>query len=179
MILFETLNNDNFNRFESEIIDVYLRAFTKGESAQIITFDEVKNSLRRIISIGFGVLARIDDKIAGFILAHPLENDEEFPKNLIKEKAYENALYIAEVAVDKEFREQGIAKELIRSMQEAALEMHYKSLILRVWDKNNAGVNLYVNTGFVDSGISIKQTKYRADKTPFEMNKIYLIKNLE
>lgn len=179
MMPIEPIDINNFHLIEKRLTDLYLSAFTKGAHAQLISRQEAVQTLKQLLEKGFGVVANISEEIGGFVMAHPLESDSEFPKEKIAELKFENSLYIAEVVVDERFRGQGIGVAMLNYIESSAKELHFKKLILRVWEKNEAALSLYKKTGFTEAGVTIFQTKYKDDRTPFEMQKIYLYKNLD
>ena len=178
MFLLETIDGQNYSLFEEKLIELYLDAFTTGENAQYIAEEQAKETLKKFIETGFGVIAKQNSQISGFILAYPLHLEEEFPEWKLANPDFENALYIAEVLVAEQFRGQGIASEMLKKIQNIAGEKKYTSVILRVWEDNRQALNLYKKAGFIFTGTEINQIKYRNKNTPFAMRKIYLLKKL-
>lgn len=158
-------------------MNLYLKGFTVGSNAQYISVENAERTLLKLLKMGFGIIALQNEQLAGFLFAFPVEPDEEFPSELKNE--FTNSLYIAEVVVGAEFRERGIATKMLEEMQHTAIKLHYDNLILRVWDENVAALNLYRKAGFKDTGVTIRQTKFKDELTPFGMTKIYLYKNIE
>ncbi len=178
MLILETIDTQNYSLFEEELIKLYLEAFTTGENAQYIAEEQAKKTLKDLIEIGFGVVAKQNSKIAGLLLAYPLRLEEEFPEWKLSNPEFENALYIAEVLVGESFRGQGVASEMLKSIRDSAFEKKYNSLVLRVWEENKRALNLYKKSGFTDTSVEINQIKYKNEKTPFVMRKIYLSKKI-
>lgn len=178
MIELEAININNFNAYQSELERIYLSAFTQGEQAQFISKKEASDTLKKLSEIGFGYIAKSGNQIAGMAFAHSLEKDPEIPLKKCTDFDFRESLYIAEVLVDGQFRGRGIAKELLKKIEEIAVENGYNTLTLRVWDENISAVSLYKKIGFEETGITIYQTKYKNEQTSFEMKKLYLYKKI-
>lgn len=174
MLLYKTIHINDFYQYENELTELYVASFSHDLNMQFISESDAKNSLRSILEKGTGIMVVDDKQPVGLTLFHPLELDTDFPA-----AATANSLYIAEIMVAENYRGKGIAKQMLEKVEEFALENQFKSLTLRVWDKNSVALALYKKLNFIESGIQITQIKHKKDKSPFTMRKIYLHKELK
>jgi GNAT superfamily N-acetyltransferase len=56
--------------------------------------------------------------------------------------------YISNLAVDKEYRRQGVAKKLLKVCEAKAYQWGYKEIYLHVLDSNREARQLYLNLGY-------------------------------
>lgn len=174
MLIYKTIYIDDFHLYEKELTMLYLASFSHGSESEFISELDAKLALQSTLNKGAGIVVISDKQLVGLILFHSLALDDDFSA-----KQLTNSLYIAEVMVDKNYRGKGIAKQMLEKVEMLAISDRFKSLSLRVWDENTAALSLYKKMNFVEIGIDISQMKYKEDKTPFSMRKIYLLKELE
>lgn len=170
------LNQFNYPKFRGEIIELYLNAFTKGEYAQHIPRESAERTLDEMLRDGSGQMAFANDKLAGVLIALPLSRDKEFPRDVCPQIPVATSVYISEVMTNPDFRGKGVATQLINVFLQEAKEV-YTHAVIRVWDENKPALSLYQKMGFTKIG-TITQTKFRTENQPFEMNKIYLYKEI-
>lgn len=170
------LDQFNYPKFRSKIIDLYLNAFTTGEYAQYIPEETAESALDEMLRNGFGNMAFIDDRLAGVLIALPLSYDKEFPTEECPEIPVESSVYIAEVMVHTDFRERGVASHLLETFLQHANEV-YTHTVIRVWDENEPALKLYKKLGFTQIA-AISQNKFRTENDTFEMRKIYMAKEI-
>ncbi len=77
----------------------------------------------------------------------------EFSSEAEIENTYKKYLRINSVYVDRQFRNQGIATQLLTVAQNRAKELGYQYVGLGVLHKNNPAINLYKKFGFGEYGI--------------------------
>lgn len=166
------LDQYNYPKFRAKIIDLYLNAFTTGEYAQHIPDAAAESTLDEMLRNGFGNMAFVDDRLAGALIAFPLEYDNEFPKEQCPDFPVETSLYIAEVMVNSDFQGRGIASRMLQTFL-AEVKGNYTDIVIRVWDENKPAVKLYEKLGFTPLA-TISQTKLKTENETFEMNKVYM-----
>ena len=60
---------------------------------------------------------------------------------------------ILKIAVSKSFRKIGIAKELMKEIEELSIQLQRKKIILEVREGNNSAITLYKKLGYKVNGI--------------------------
>jgi ribosomal protein S18 acetylase RimI-like enzyme len=166
----------NTKKYSGEITDLYIQCFSAGLSAQHIDPLELKSYMQLISDSGYAVLAIEAEQITGALLCLPLTEDKLLPENLKESLNVNKCLYIAELMIDEKARGRGLGKELIRRCTENADRSRYSEIVIRVWEKNEAALHLYLKEGFKPVG-AITQLKRKPDGTELiEMKKIYLSK---
>ena len=177
-LTFFGLDDVNYPKYKSELVDLYTLSFTEGKYAQYISSNAIESSLDAIMRIGFGFMAFHKDQLIGAILCLSLKNDPDFPFDSHLEIDPAKTLYIADLMVHQDFRGEGVAQGLIEHLFTQSESKPYVDAVIRVWDKNIPAVSLYDKLGFKEID-TIVQTKLRKeDKEPFEMKKIYMYKEL-
>lgn len=176
MISYKKANIELYQRYNQRLKHLYLQAFTKDISAQHITEDEAKSYLDAMFTDGYGVFGFSENQLIAVLIAIPPSLDKDRPTSIQENYTDQDTEYIAEVLVDENFRGMGLGKKLMQAYEDQ-LHENIHHILLRVWNKNEAAVNLYLKSGFTICG-SIDQTKYKPiTKTPFTMHKLYMIKN--
>lgn len=170
------LDQFNYPKFRGKIIDLYLNAFTTGEYAQFIPAETAESTLDAMLRNGFGHMAFIGDKLAGVLIALPLSQDPEFPKEDCPDILVENSVYIAEVMVHTDFRERGVASQLLETFLREARDV-FTNVVIRVWDENEPALKMYEKLGFKQIA-DITQTKFLTEEETFEMRKVYMGKEV-
>ena len=164
----------NSSEYRTLIIDLYVEAFSTGQSEQYIDSDELGEYIDLILNEGYAILAIEDNEVTGSVLICPLSYDKYLPAQISESFELKKCLYIAEMMVTEKVRGQGIGKQLMKAFFETADKSRYSDAFIRVWDANIPAISLYKKTGFKAIAI-IQQTKTKADKSgTFVMNKIYL-----
>ncbi|HBG58908.1 GNAT family N-acetyltransferase [Proteiniphilum sp. UBA1028] len=170
------LDEFNYPKFRSKILELYLHAFTTGEYAQFIDPQKAEGMLDEMARKGTGVMAFINGSLSGVALAFSLRHDQEFPSVKVPEVSLDKTLYIAEVIVHADHRGRGVATTMISELLSQAAKS-YTDTVIRVWEMNVPALSLYKKMGFRPVA-SILQTKLNARGEVFEMRKIYLHKPL-
>ena len=172
------LDQLNYPKHRSKLIELYKLSFTEGQHAQYIPPSAIEISLDDIMRIGFGFMAFLKDELVGAVLCLSQKNDPDFPFDAHKELDPEKTLYIAVLMVDEHFRGQGIAQGLLQHLFKLSKPKPYDSAIIRVWDQNIPAVSLYKKLEFEEID-TIFQTKLNKEtKKPFEMKKLYMLRKL-
>lgn len=170
------LDEFNYPKFRTKLVDLYLHSFTTGEYAQYIDPESIESTLDDMLRRGDGIMAFIYDRLVGLLIATPLKSDNEFPQNQYPALKIDHTLYIAEVMVHINERGRGIATKMVQEKLKQAFN-HYTDVVIRVWDKNLPALHLYEKLGF-NPIATILQRKLTPSRQIFEMNKIYLHKKL-
>jgi len=164
----------NSSQYRNGIIDLYVEAFSTGQSEQYIDLDELSEYIDLILNEGYTILAIEDKELTGAVLICPLRYDKYLPAQISESFELKKCLYIAEMMVSEKVRGRGIGKQLLKVFFDSADKSRYSDAFIRVWDANIPAVSLYKKTGF-KAIANILQTKIKADKSgTFLMNKIYL-----
>lgn len=164
----------NSSEYRNGIIDLYIEAFSTGQSEQYIDSDELSKYIDLILNEGYALLVIEDKELTGAVLICPLSYDKYLPAQISELFELKKCLYIAEMMVSEKVRGQGIGKQLMAAFFETADKQRYSDTFIRVWDANIPAISLYKKTGF-KAIANIQQTKTKADKSgTFVMNKIYL-----
>lgn len=175
MIKFRETNSENYT---NEIIRLYNDCFSKGLSQQYIDQTELQHYIAFILKNGTALIASEDEKIAGTLLCYPMSFEPDIPEIIKSRFNINNAVYIAELMVNEEYRGQGIGKNLMNEFLKAPDKNIFKEAFIRVWELNLPALQLYKNMGF-STVASITQEKKRIDGNgTFEMRKLYLHKKL-
>ncbi len=170
------LNEFNYPKFRSQILHLYLHAFTTGEQAQYIDPQEAESTLDEMMRRGTGIFAFTGDRLVGVVLGLPLQYDEDFPADTVPEIVVDTTLYIAELMVHADLRGRGVGTALISELLFREAEAH-TDVVIRVWEKNKPALSLYKRLGFRPVA-TITQTKKHVSGESFEMKKIYLHKKI-
>lgn len=177
-LIFFGLDDVNYPKYKSELIDLYTLSFTEGKYAQYISPNAIESSLDAIMRIGFGFIAFHKDQLIGAILCLSLKNDPDFPFDSHPEIDPAKTLYIADLMVHQDYRGKGVAQGLIEYLFAQSQPKPYVNAVIRVWDKNIPALSLYKKLGFKEIN-TILQTKLRKEnKEPFKMKKIYMYKEM-
>ena len=175
-INFIELNQLSKLKYREQVIELYFQTFTTGEYAQFIERSSIEKTIDGLINIGCGVLALSDEKLVGILLGSPLSEHSDFAFNNIAFDI-DKTIYINEVVVGIDFRGRGIAEKMIGVFFNN-IRGKYNNAVIRVWDKNIPALSLYNKLNF-EPIARITQTKFKTSGEEFEMNKIYLSKNLK
>lgn len=171
-----TVKTTNDFRYLDEIITLYVKTFTVGDSKQYVDLELLSDYMRTILDQGYAVIALSDEQIVGALLCLPLKFDKDLPDSISSQYDVENCIYIAELMVDEKHRGKGIGKKLMIDFQKEMNRDKFHDIFIRVWDQNALALSLYQKMGFVPVA-EITQNKIMPDGlTTFVMNKIYLHK---
>lgn len=168
-----------FRKYQSAIMDIYIEAGTSGVMEQHLEKDAEAAYLTDLLqSGGYGYVVLDGSRLIGFILAEPLADDPLLPDTIRRQFPVERCLYIAEMHVHKDYREQGIGTELMTRFIEEADRKKWEYLFIRAWKNNVRAIRLYQRLGFQLAAI-INQTKIRKDRSgTFVIQKQYLWQKL-
>ncbi len=174
-INYHPLDKISFYTHKNSFIQLYIDAFSHGETAQYIPMDEAATVMNRLMMEGKGWSVFVENVLVGCIIYHPFalhekSVDVDFPDIDIKKTAY-----ISEVMVAPNFQNKGIASVILEKTLKD-ISQSYNSVVIRVWNKNKSALHLYEKKGFKPFA-SITQTKLASENETFEMQKIYMIKN--
>jgi len=166
------------SQYKIDIINLYLEAFSSGQSEQYIDLNELNKYIDSILEHGYALLAIENNLPIGVALICSLTLDRALPQEISEKFNTEKCLYIAEMMVTEDFRGKGIGKKLLEEFENKADRILFKDAFIRVWIENIPAVNLYKKMGF-EVVANIEHTKIKADGSgTFVMQKIYLHKKL-
>lgn len=171
-----TVKITNDFRYRDEVISLYIKTFTSGDSKQYIDLELLNDYMDTVLNQGYAVIALSEDQITGALLCLPLKFDKDLPASISNQYDVENCIYIAELMVDEKHRGEGIGEKLMIDFQKEMNQDKFHDIFIRVWDQNTLALRLYQKMGFVPVA-EITQNKIMPDGlTTFVMNKIYLHK---
>jgi ribosomal protein S18 acetylase RimI-like enzyme len=166
------------SEYKADIINLYIEAFSTGQSEQFIDLEELNKYVDSILEHGYALLAIENNQPIGAALICPLTLDKALPTEISQKFNADKCLYIAEMMVTEAARGKGVGKKLLEEFETRADKAHFQDAFIRVWIENTPAVNLYQKMGF-EVIASIEQTKKTADGNgTFVMQKIYLHKKL-
>lgn len=148
MITYRLATQDDFDAVVSLENECFINPYTVEE----LDYEFNKNPVNKII------VAVSEDKVVGFI---------DFLITF-------NSATIMQVCVTKDFRKQGIAKQLLKEMEDAFpkdIDDKVETLTLEVRESNQAAINLYEKDGY--ETVVIKKHYYKDGE-----NAIYMLKRL-
>lgn len=170
------LDRFSYPLYRDKVVSLYKEVFTTGEYAQKITNHEAEQSLDATMRYGFGKMALEGQRVVALVIAMPLEKHSDFPPVETIDMDQKSVLYIAEVAVHPDFRNMGLGTTLLQEILNRPAG--YTAVLIRVWEENRPACMLYKKLGFRPIA-AISQTKRRPWGEPFEMRKIYFLKQYE
>jgi ribosomal protein S18 acetylase RimI-like enzyme len=115
----------------------YLRNIARQNNSFVALFED---SIRYTPSID-GFVCRTNDRLIGNINISSYQD------------ANEKILFISNVAVHPDYRNQGIAKQLVQKAIDYAWQLHFTSVWLQVRKENEIAHHVYSSIGFKDWGI--------------------------
>lgn len=122
----------------NEVLMLYKEAYAEPPYNEKWEKEILLKKLKDMLSFMKCFVAVINKEIAGVIFFYLYEWDGG------------KRCYIEDLAVDKKFRQNGIAKELIKKVEQYLLKNNVKTIMLDVNKKANA-FKLYESLGFVES----------------------------
>ena len=163
---------------KNEIIDLYVKTFSTGQSEQHIDMTELQQYIDAILDKGFSYLYIENEIVVGALLSCPLDLDKAIPPEIYNHFSIDNCVYVAEMMVTEQARGLGIGTKLLNEFFRTVDKTMYTDAFIRVWDENVGAISLYQKVGF-EQIANIEQIKKKLDgKGTFVMKKIYLHKKL-
>lgn len=146
----EELNPEKIQRYKQEIAQFYYDNAKSCSCSEHFTFEEAlkkiddfKDHLKKDECLGYGIFN--GNEICGFIWAYPHQFREE------------KRMYINEIHIKKEYRNNGFGKALLKLVEKKAKEKGIGALYLHA-EANNAGViKLYEALGYIEERIQLKK----------------------
>ena len=174
----EIIQTNNFE-YRNQLIDLYIEAFSTGQSQQYIDTEELEQYIDLILNAGYTVLAIEKGNVTGAMLLCPLSFEKALPAAVSDNFDVDKCLYVAEMMVAEKVRGQGIGKQLMAAFFRGIDKNSYSDVFIRVWNENIPAISLYTKMGF-EPVATIEQTKTKANGSgTFVMQKIYLHKKLD
>jgi ribosomal protein S18 acetylase RimI-like enzyme len=180
VISIRKISRSGFERNIDRIFEIYSDAFTTGVYEQYLDLEKEKDFCRNLFDLGgFGFLVYEGKKLVGFLLTAPSTYDFRMPDSMKKRYDLRRCLSIAELAVDKEYRRQGIAKKMVNRLLKVVDRSRYDFLFVRTAAHNLPAIHMYADFGFRKE-VKIKAEKIKKDRSrTFIEIKQYLIKELK
>jgi ribosomal protein S18 acetylase RimI-like enzyme len=115
----------------------YLRNLTRQNHSLVTLFED---SISYSPSID-GFVCKVNDRLIGNVNVSPYQDDKE------------RILFISNVAVHPDFRNQGVAKQLVQKAIDFGFQLHFSTLWLQVRKENEIAYRVYASIGFKEWGI--------------------------
>jgi ribosomal protein S18 acetylase RimI-like enzyme len=115
----------------------YLRNLARQNHSLVALFDD---SISYSPSID-GFVCKANDRLIGNVNISPYQDGKE------------RIIFISNVAVHPDFRNQGVAKQLIKKAIDFGFQFHFSSVWLQVRKENEIAYRVYSSIGFKDEGI--------------------------
>ena len=177
-MIFINVDELKFNAYKNDLVNLYINTFSAGKSFQYHSEEGTAAYLQAIFDVGYGIFAMEENELIGAILLTPLSFDKLLPEEIAKNFDAERSVYVAEMMVEKSKQGQGIGKKLLTLFLEEADTKRFDHAFIRVWEENEAAVDLYKKMGF-EVCATMVQSKLLADKSrTVNFEKIYLQQNL-
>lgn len=162
----------------TDLTRFYQDTFSKEPYLEEFSEREVAELFREYVRNGKLFIARTTDSIIGFGAALPLTKVPEIAK-LAEEfdiKSY-RTWYMADLAVKEEYRNQGVAKELVKERMRDQRGIGYA--LMRTSVENTKSQNLYRSLGFYEVKGMIQEVEMRrTDNTVKRDKRIFMFQTL-
>ncbi|WP_320112452.1 GNAT family N-acetyltransferase [Draconibacterium orientale] len=177
-MIFINVDGKKFEAYKNDLVNLYINTFSAGKSFQYHSKEETAAYLQAIFDVGYGIFAMEENEVAGAILVTPLSFDRLLPEEIAQNYDVKRSVYVAEMMVEKSKQRQGIGKRLLTLFLKEADTKRFDHAFIRVWEENEAAVDLYKKMGF-EVCATMLQPKLLADKSrTVNFEKIYLQQNL-
>ena len=141
MLRFEELDAESVRHYRNEIAQFYFGNMQTCSCLEHYTFDQAYKKIGDLIDylntkscVAYGAFN--EDEIVGYIWAYPHPFREE------------RRVYINEISVKEEYRNQGIGKNLIKLIEKRAEEFGFSSLYLHAEAGSEDAVRFYESLGY-------------------------------
>ena len=172
------IDQSNFEYYKTALLNLYVATFSEGASAQFVDPDSTIIYMQEMLETGNGILALVEDDIAGALFMTGLSFDTSLPEKIAKSFPIDQSVYINEVMVDAKFRRQGIGKLLMNTAIQEIAKQKYRYCFIRVLTENIPAVELYEKAGFTEIA-KFEDRKLSPDKSTVRIfPKIYMYKEI-
>ena len=150
MVVFRLLDSETAEAYRKEIARFYYDNVRSNAFLGHYTYEEAYEKIGSLVShladgtaTAYGAFEK--DELCGFIWAyrHPFREEER--------------MYVSEIRVKEEFRNQGIGTELLRLVEDKAKETGIKAMYLHAEANNTNGLRLYKRLGFKEERIQLRK----------------------
>ena len=146
----EALTVETVDKYRKEIAQFYFKNVSSCSCLGHYTFNEAYEKIGDLIShlrdntaIGYGLFEK--DEICGYVWAYPHQFREE------------KRIYVNEIRIREDCREQGYGKELLRLVENKARDMGFPSVYLHVEADNPDAISIYRSCGYSEERIQLRK----------------------
>ena len=146
----EKLTVETVEKYRKEIARFYFENVSACSCLGHYTFNEAYEKIGDFIShlsdntaIGYGLFEK--DEICGYVW--------EYPHQFLEEKR----IYVNEIRIREDCREQGYGKELLRLVENKARDMGFPSVYLHVEADNPDAISIYRSCGYSEERIQFRK----------------------
>lgn len=175
---------------QGDFVAAYIKVFAGDPYFEKYEFEEVFNDilgthLRDGIVVGVLDLSR-DNKLIGFGCALPFEKCPDDVKGFLEDQAqagnlpadfnFRQAWYMSELGVLKEYREQGIALDIVKQRARLLRERGCQQYFMRTAAKRSKSKSLYLKAGSREIGViqDVSQTNQATENMTQSLERVYL-----
>ena len=120
--------------------------------------------IKEDVENGYAYIGRDSDECIAYVALNEKFDDEDPECRRVNwSSSGEKALYIHRLAVHPERQGKGIAKKMLRFIEDLAAKNNYSSIRLEAYSANEAAIKLYENSGYTKAG----ETYYSFMELPF------------
>ncbi len=170
---------DLHKQFRAKLFEIYFESSANDYHEQLLNREKESNHLNDLIQNTNCLFALEAENLTGFLFGKPFLQDCFLPGDIKKSFDIKRCFYVAELAIEKEYRHQGIGTQLIQSLLKKLDKRRYDNAFIATWTKNIPAMNLYQKLGFTPVGKTVEQEKIKKDQSgKFKIYKQYFWKKL-
>lgn len=171
-------NQHDYNIMVDEAIHMYIQIFSDPPYNEKFDYNDVKTDFDNFISKGCLLLAVQDNIAIGFLCASIGIHHECNPEILQQYKDngidVHNDVYIAELGVDKNYRNQKIGKKLVSELIQ--LYKHNNMFLRTGVENNDMVIHFYEKFDFIITDIREMVENTRSDGSTATDERLYMVK---
>lgn len=164
--------------YVDQAIHLYIQIFSEAPYNEKFEYNDVKNEFGDFISKGCLLLAIQENKTVGFMCASFGINHECNTEFINKSKQHgidlKNDIYIAELGVDKEYRNQKIGKKIVSEF--IHLYENYNMFLRTGVEGNDMVIHFYNKFDFVVTELRESVENMRSDGSIAKDERLYMVK---
>ena len=165
-------------QFQEQLFEIYFESSANDYHEQFLDLEKENKHLKDLIQNENCLFAIEENYLRGFLFSKPLIKDRFLPNEIQEKFDINKSYYIAEMAIEKKHRNQGIGTQLIKYLFNNLDKNKYSHLFVAGWTQNTPAINLYQKLNFKPI-TKVRQEKIRKDQSgTFSINKLYLVRNI-
>lgn len=167
-----------YQNFKKKLSEIYFESSANDYHEQFLNVEKEKKHLQDLIQNEDCLLAFQEKQLVGFLFSKSLFKDRFLPEAIKQNFNINECYYIAEMAIEKKYRHQGIGTQLIQFLIKNLDKKQYKQLFIASWLQNIPATKLYKKLGFKPV-TTIQQEKIKKDQSgKFIIKKQYLVRHI-